>query len=400
MREDFLPVILGSDWNVYGVAASFHKEYGIKSAALCMRQQMYTNNLDFLEMHQYENFDCHEVFVEKLLEFSNDNKDKKLLLISCSDYYTGLIIESKKELQDHYYFSYIDSDMRSKLENKMDFYDICQEYDLAYPKTFIVSKDNYSNLDLPFEYPVISKPNDSSKWFKMRFEGYKKAYKLYDKDELYTTLELAYTNGYDDYMIIQDFIPGGPESMFVVNAYVNQHGKVTMTHGAQTALDEVLPSDIGNYNALISGNYPSLTDNVKSFLEKIDYRGYANFDFKYDERDDKFKVFEINLRQGRSSMYMTYAGNNFVKYLVDDIIDEIDGDYYNHTSEHLWYLTSKSVLKKYCPEVLKEKVNRLLKEGKADFGLDYYANANINRFLLAKRRKLSTMKYYPKYAKR
>ena len=102
MREDFLPVILGSDWNVYGVAASFHKEYGIKSAALCMRQQMYTNNLDFLEMHRHDNFDHHDVFVKRLIEFSKNNKNKKLLLISCSDYYTGLIIESKNELQNYY----------------------------------------------------------------------------------------------------------------------------------------------------------------------------------------------------------------------------------------------------------------------------------------------------------
>lgn len=400
MREDFLPVILGSDWNVYGVAASFHKEYGIKSAALCMRQQMYTNNLDFLEMHRHDNFDHHDVFVKRLIEFSKNNKNKKLLLISCSDYYTGLIIESKNELQNYYLFNYIDSDLRSKLENKMDFYDICNDYELAYPKTYIVSANDYKEVELPFEFPVICKPNDSFKWFKIRFEGYKKAYKINDKKELLETLELAYNNGYDDYMIIQDYIPGGPESMFVVNAYVNQFGKVTMTHGAQTALDEVLPSDIGNYNALISGNYPNLTENVKSFLEKINYRGYANFDFKYDERDDSFKVFEINLRQGRSSMYMTYAGNNFVKYLVEDIIDEIDGEYYNHTSEHLWYMTSKSVLKKYCPEVLKDKVNRLLKEGKSNFGLDYYASANLSRYLLSKRRKLSTIRYYPKYAKR
>lgn len=72
-------------------------------------------------------------------------------------------------------------------------------------------------------------------------------------------LDLIYNSGYDDYMIIQDFIPGGPEAMFVVNAYADKKGKVVMTHGAQAALEDVLPNEIGRYNALISGDYSNLT---------------------------------------------------------------------------------------------------------------------------------------------
>ena len=397
MTKEFLPVILGTDWNVYGVASSFNKAYGIKSVALGMRRQMYTNDLDYLDVHVFEDFDTSKVFVKELKNFARQHKDKKLLLISCSDYYTGLITENKDKLNDLYLMNYIDLDLRNSLENKKDFYEICEKYGLSYPKTFVISKANKDNFTLPFEFPVICKPNDSFKWLKVKFEGYKKAYKVDNLDQLNRILDLAYSNGYDDYMIIQDFIPGGSDAMFVVNAYVDSKGRVTMTHAAQTALDECLPNDIGNYNALISGDYPELVKEVKDFLEKIEYRGYANFDFKYDSRDEVYKVFEINLRQGRSSLYMTYAGNNFVTYLVDDMVYGKEDNYYNHVDEHIWYLTAKSVLKKYCPDSLKDKVKRLLKEGKSNFGLDYAHRSNIKRWLLSLRRKLSTIKYYPKY---
>ncbi|WP_282926604.1 carboxylate--amine ligase [Helcococcus kunzii] len=396
---EFLPVILGSDWNVYGVAASFYKEYGIKSAALCSRKQNYVNNLSYLSVYDFDKFNTPGVFVKELIKFAKNNVDKKLLLISCSDYYTDFIVSNSEKLKKYYLFNVIEKKLQKKLENKMDFYEVCKKYNLTYPDTYIISKENYTD-NIPLDFPVICKPNDSYKWLNFKFEGYKKAYYVKNEEELRKILNTVYKKGYEDYMIIQNYIPGGPEDMFVVNAYVDSKGKVVMTHAAQTALDEVLPNDIGNYNALISGDFSELTQSVKSFLEQIHYKGYANFDFKFDRRNKTFNVFEINLRQGKSSMYMTYAGNNFTKYIVNDLIYGRNQEYYNHTDEHLWYITSKHILRKYCPDILKNRVNYLIKAGKSNYGLEFSSKENVHRFLTSMRRKLSTLKYYPKLVTR
>src|SRR5690625_6811091 len=68
---------------------------------------------------------------------------------------------------------------------------------------------------------------------------------------------------------------------------------------------------------------------------------------KYDERDGKFKVFEVNVRQVRSSYYMTQCGHNMAKYFVDDLIHNKNKELTYLSCEQVFSVVPKGVLKKY-----------------------------------------------------
>lgn len=396
MNNKFIPIILGTDINAYGVARSFHEAYKVKSIATGMKHLPFTANSDIVEVRTFDNFDENEVFKREMEKFGKEMQDHTLLLVSCSDGYTSLLTENAEMLSKYFKFNYISKDLQKKLENKKDFYEICEEYNLNYPATYIIDRENKDSFNIPFDYPVAVKANDSIEFLHLKFTGKKKAYKANNINELTRIIQDVYAAGYSGEMIVQDFIPGDHSTMGVLNAYVNSKGEVKMMCFGKCLLDECLPEGIGNYNALVTENNEELYEMVKNFLEKINYRGFANFDFKYDRRDGKYKVFEINIRQGRSSYYMTAGGCNFVTFLVDDLINNMDKPLYKHVEERLWLYADPLVLKKYCNKEDLPRVKELLKKG-FEFTMWYKEDKNLKRFLNYWRRRLATIKYYPKF---
>ena len=91
-------------------------------------------------------------------------------------------------------------------------------------------------------------------------------------------------------------------------------------------------------------------------MEEIGYMGFAEFDMKYDERDHKFKVLEINARQGRCSYYISTVGFNLVETMVDDLLLEKDKPYHFIQEEVLLSFVPKKVAKMYIKnEAFKKK---------------------------------------------
>ena len=102
------------------------------------------------------------------------------------------------------------------------------------------------------------------------------------------------------------------------------------------------------------------------------YRGFANFDIKYDSRDGSFRFFEINTRLGRSNFYITGSGFNAVKWMVDDLIYEKDfeGEVVADNVDSLYTVVPKDVLTTYIKDDhLRERVKELYAKGGDPSGL-------------------------------
>lgn len=396
-NEVFVPILLGSDMNAYGMARSFHEEYGIKSLVIGRATLSATANSKILSLREIPDLNKQEVFLPTILKVAEEFKGRKLLLLACGDDYAKLIINNKPALTPYFSVPYIDKSLMERLVLKENFYEICEEYDFAYPKTVLCTYENKDELALDFKYPIIIKASNSVAYWNCSFPGKKKVFVAHDENEKDAIIEAIYKSSYKDNLTIQEFIPGDDSYMRVLNAYVGKDGKVKLMSLGNPILEEHSPEGIGSYAAIINTFDEALMDKVRHFLEDVGYTGFANFDMKYDQRDGQYKLFEINLRNGRSSYYVSASGHNLMKYVTEDHIynKKIDRTYAK--DKHLWLIIPKGVLFKYTQnEELKKEAKQLISAGKWTNSLFYSKDFNIVRWI---KLKLNNLNYYRKYKK-
>ena len=346
-EREFIPVLFASDINTYSMARAFHEAYGVKSQVWGKYPTGPSYNSKIIDFVANDKIDQDEVFLARLNEFAKAHADKKIIAVGCGDAYAALLSRHKGEYEPNVIAAYIDYSLMQELIKKENFYKMCDKYGLAYPDTFIHRKEMGMDFTLPFDGPFILKPSDSVMYWEYPFDGQKKVYKLNTRQELDQTIGQIYDSGYHDSLIIQNFIPGNDSYMRVLTCYSDHNGNVQLMSLGHVLLEEHTPHGLGNHAVILNEVNIDLMRGLKKFLEDIHYVGFSNFDIKYDERDGKYKLFEINLRQGRSNFYVTGSGFNLAKCLVEDYIEHKEMKFTIADKPHLWLVIPRRVAYKY-----------------------------------------------------
>ncbi len=394
--EKFEVVILGNDINVYSVARAFYEEYGIVSNAFGLSVGGINVGSKIVNYKFVPNVDKTEAFLPTINCFAKEHSGKKVFVLGCGDNYIEIIAENKDKYESNIITHCPSLDDIRKLIRKEDFYELCDKYGIERPKTFIHNKDIGLDFNIDFEAPFILKPSNSVMYWDYPFEGKKKVFKLNSREELNSTLDKVYKSGYTDHMIIQEFIPGNDTAMRVLTNYSDSNGRVKMMALGHVLLEEHTPKGIGNHAVIITEPNTELMDKYKKFLEEIGFVGFSNFDIKYDERDNNFKAFEINVRQGRSNFYVTAGGCNIAKCLVEEYIEKKDKETEFVTNKILWMVVPKKVAFKYIPEY-KDEMQKLIKEKKCINPLFFNKDKKLIRNLRLIKAYFSYYKKYKEY---
>lgn len=394
---DFEIVIIGSDANAYYMARCTHELYHKKVKLISAKPMSFTNHSNIIDATYNEKLWDSISFVNIMNDYVKDIKAKKIVCISSNETYARNLVINKDKLDKRIVYNYVDQDFLDTLMMKDLFYKTYASSSLL-PKTIIYNLNDELNID--FDFPVIIKPSNVIAFNHTDFIGKKKIYKLNTLEEVKQTIEYFKNSDYTDSLIIQEFIPGDDSALHDAVVYCNTKGKCEFISFAQIGLQEHAGNMVGNAACLINGfSTNNFSDEeilvFKNFMEKINFKGLAEIDIKYDYRDKKYKILEINARQGRCSYYVSFAGYNLVKYLVDDLVYGKNHQFKIVNEKIGLTYVPKKIIKKYCQnELFKKEILKLYKEKKVVYPLYYKEDLPFKRILFLIRKHFRYFKDY------
>lgn len=136
------------------------------------------------------------------------------------------------------------------------------------------------------------KPTDSKAFF-ARHRA--KALSISSRDDALAKWSSASAEGF--VFLLQEYVPGPASNHFFVDGFVGRDGRVLASFARQRL--RMHPPLYGNSSAMISvpiERVASAARDLERLLAALEYRGIYSAEFKYDDRDGRFKLLEINAR--------------------------------------------------------------------------------------------------------
>ncbi|MCT4395589.1 carboxylate--amine ligase [Periweissella beninensis] len=402
-------LFLGSDESIYGSAREIHEKYGVKSTIIAAANPLTaTRDSQIVNIKIINGINDDPKFIKEMLKLGEKVKEQQqpTILIGSGDKYAALIAKHKHELSTYFVIPYVDYDQMIQLNHKESFEKIAAKYNLAMPATRRLSKaDVTGDLHSDWGYPVILKSDNSVEWMDLWFVGHKKIYFINSDEELNKVIKLAYTNGYTGTFTMQDMIPGDDSFERNLTAYIDQNHKVRVISMGHALIEDPGPQGRGNHMAIMPDYNETIYQQYVNFLEDLKITGFVNFDLKYDQRDDTYKVFEMNVRLGRSNFWASLNGVNWMSYLIADYDGTLTNEPVlfankNQTEWQVWLAITPRLFKKYArANAASQQALQLIAAGKYGYTYKYEADWNYHRFLNYWRANRNFSKYFEKYFK-
>jgi len=276
-------------------------------------------------------------YIDFLIEFGEKLHTKGVLL-PIGDIEVSVILKNRNKLKKYYLFSSSEHKIVEKFLNKSIFYKTINKLGIPCPKTFPINNiEDIKSASGKIEYPCILKPVHSD-YFRSDFKT--KLFIVKSKNDLIRKYKIASTKNHE--VIIQEIIPGGVNNHYGCDVYFDKNSNPNGVFMYRRIRD--WPQRFGN-GCLIESTYePELEEITTNLIKKIGYNGIVDVEFKKDQRNNVFKIIEINPRCWMQNSFPTRCGINF-PYMayMDAIGKEFEKQVFN--GEHMkWLFMPQDIL--------------------------------------------------------
>jgi D-aspartate ligase len=231
-----------------------------------------------------------EPIIDVLLREGRQHRLDGWVLFPVSDEYVEIVSANHQLLSSIYRVTTAPIEVTRFALDKRLTYRKADELGIAAPWTAI--GNSLADIEAePVPYPVILKPAVNHHFFPQT-----NIKALPGDDPLELQRGFSQMSRYipADEILVQERIPGGGENQFSFCALCKD-GRVHASLVAQRRRQ--YPLDFGNASTFVeTTTQPVVEDAGRRFLESIGFDGVAEVEFKFDPRDGKYKVLDVNPR--------------------------------------------------------------------------------------------------------
>lgn len=177
------------------------------------------------------------------------------------------------------------------LMNKRTFYERCQSLGVSMPATFFPDVEaDAEQAARELRYPAIVKPTHGH-LFRRQLRG-EKLVEVGSPDELLRWWRRFQEWGGDS--VLQEVLPGPEANIFVAAVYVDRQGEVRTLFTARKTRQ--YPPMYGSGSYMEACWAPEIAELSTALVRGLGYRGICGTEYKWDPRDERWKLIELNPR--------------------------------------------------------------------------------------------------------
>lgn len=256
-----------------------------------------------------------EAIAEVLLREGRERRLNGWVLFPVTDEYVEMLSENRDALSLIYRVTTASLEVTRFALDKRLTYRTAAELEIATPWTAV--GNSIADIEAHgVPYPVILKPAVNHHFFP---QTNIKALPADNSAELRRGFAQMSRYIPPDEILVQERIPGGGENQFSFCAACKD-GRAYASLVAQRRRQ--YPVDFGNASTFVeTTNQPSVEAGGRRFLESIGFDGLAEVEFKFDPRDGKYKILDVNPRTWGWHTLGKAAGIDFPYLLWHQAVD-------------------------------------------------------------------------------
>jgi D-aspartate ligase len=240
---------------------------------------------------------------------------RRAILIPVSDHTTLFVAEHAQALRQHYLFPDLGAALVRTLASKKEMYFLAKRLGIATAETaFPQSRQDVLAYLRNARFPVMVKGIDGARL--QARTGCKMAIARSEAELLEHYDRMEDLN--DPNLMLQEYIPGGDDTIWMFNGYFNARSQCLAAFTGKKIRQN--PVHVGSTSLGICLPNEEVERTTRALMKAVGYSGILDIGYRYDARDGKYKILDINPRIGSTfRLFVDDKGLDVVRALYRDL---------------------------------------------------------------------------------